>query len=238
MSGMRLVALGVGDAFSALHYSTALAAVAQDGRWLLIDCPHPIRKVLREAVLASAVDLKINDLAGVALTHLHADHCSGLEGLGYYSRYVLGRPESIPLFTIPAVAELFRQRSDAACFVVHDEVERKSLAAGPFEIRARTVRHGDVPACAFRVECGGRSLGHSGDTVFDRRLIDWLAAANLVVHEVGAAKPGDERHTSYAELSGLPPDVRLKMRLGHYADELDLSASVIEPLRQGRVYEV
>jgi ribonuclease BN (tRNA processing enzyme) len=238
MSGMRLVALGVGDAFSALHYSTALAAVASDGRWLLIDCPHPIRKILREIGLASGVELRIDHLTGVALTHLHADHCSGLEGLGYYSRYVLGRPESIPLFTIPTVAELFRQRQDAACFVVHDETERKTLSAGPFQIRARTVRHGDVPACAFRVECNGRLLGHSGDTDFDRGLIDWLAAANLVVHEVGSARPGDERHTSYAELSGLPPEVRKKMRLGHYADEFDTSGSIIEPLRQGRVYEV
>jgi hypothetical protein len=39
-------------------------------------------------------------------------------------------------------------------------------------------------------------------------------------------------------LAALPADVRAKMRLVHYPDEFDRLASVIEPLVQGRVYEV
>src|ERR1043165_5101489 len=48
MSGLRFLVLGVGDAFSARYYSSCFA-VEFEGRWLLIDCPHPIRKMMRDA---------------------------------------------------------------------------------------------------------------------------------------------------------------------------------------------
>jgi hypothetical protein len=74
--GLDLLALGVGDAFSAVHYSTCLALRAE-GRWLLVDCPHPIRKMMREASLRGGIELDIDGVEAVALTHLHADHASG-----------------------------------------------------------------------------------------------------------------------------------------------------------------
>ena len=68
MNGMRLLPLGVGDAFSALNYSTCLALEAE-GAWLLIDCPHPIRKMLREASISAGVVLGIEQVRAVVLTH-------------------------------------------------------------------------------------------------------------------------------------------------------------------------
>src|SRR5207253_6076518 len=67
MADLRLLPLGVGNAFSELYYSTSLAVIAADGRWLLVDCPHPIRKILREASLASGIDLGLEKLVGLAL---------------------------------------------------------------------------------------------------------------------------------------------------------------------------
>ena len=58
MSGLTILTLGVGDAFSALHYSSCVAIHA-DGRWLLIDCPHPLRKILREAATTAGVAAKM-----------------------------------------------------------------------------------------------------------------------------------------------------------------------------------
>ena len=98
-AGFRLLPLGVGDAFSALHYSSCLA-LESAGQWLLVDCPHPIRKMMREA---AGPDLDVGNFCAVALTHLHADHSSGLEGLGFYSRFELGR--AMPLAVHASVAE-------------------------------------------------------------------------------------------------------------------------------------
>src|SRR5512147_3082949 len=102
---MRFVCLGVGDAFSARWYSSALA-VEHDSAWLLVDCPHPIRKMLREAGEAAATPLDVDRFFGVALTHLHADHASGLEDFAYYSVFTLRRP--VALLAHPEVlAELW-----------------------------------------------------------------------------------------------------------------------------------
>src|SRR5215210_2582151 len=90
MSPFRFVCLGVGDAFSRRWYSSALA-LGCDGVWLLVDCPHPIRKILHEAGAKAGEELDIGSFSGIVLTHLHADHASGLEGWGYFSRIVLGR---------------------------------------------------------------------------------------------------------------------------------------------------
>ena len=79
----------------------------------------------------------------------------------------------------------------------------------------------------------GRCLGHSADTSFDPGLIEWLARADLVLHETG---PGI--HTPYAALAGLPAALRAKMRLTHFADAFDAKGSVIEPLREGQRYTV
>src|SRR5512141_155664 len=88
--GLELLPIGVGDAFSVKHFSTSLALRAE-GHWLLVDCPHPLRKMLREASIVAGLTLDVADLDAVVVTHLHADHASGLEGYGFYSRFVLGR---------------------------------------------------------------------------------------------------------------------------------------------------
>jgi ribonuclease BN (tRNA processing enzyme) len=236
MAELRLLPLGVGNAFSELYYSTSLALIAADGRWLLVDCPHPIRKILREASLASGVDLSLSRLVGVALTHLHADHASGLEGLGYYYKYVLRSSQPPSLYSEAKVLESLRRRHEAELFTLMAVTD--ACQAGPFSLDARPVTHGELAACAFRVTCGGRAVGHSGDTIFEPELIRWLAAADLVVHEAGADEEPNRHHTAYRQLVTLPAEVRQKMRLAHYADAFDLGNSVIEPLRPGQVYDV
>jgi ribonuclease BN (tRNA processing enzyme) len=91
-----------------------------------------------------------------------------------------------------------------------------------------------VPTTAFIVRAGGRCLGYSADTAFDQGLIEWLAGADLIIHETN---PG-LLHTPYADLAALPGALRAKMRLIHYPDDFDVDRSVIEPLHQGRIYSV
>lgn len=244
MSGLSFVAVGVGDAFSALHYSSCLALEAE-GRWMLIDCPHPIRKMLREAG-----DLDLDRFAGAAITHLHADHASGIEGYGYFVHFVLGRKAT--LLAHPEVSKRLWDGHLAAgmeCLMdpvhrhVHDKRfddyfelvpldEGRAVRLGPFEVECRrTIHH--IPTTALRITAGGACLGYSADTAFDPSLIAWLGEADLVVHETNYGV-----HTPYEELAKLPESVRAKMRLIHYPDQFDVSGSVIEPLEQGKRYVV
>lgn len=250
MSGLRVLVLGVGDAFSALYYSTCLALEAE-GSWLLIDCPHPIRKILRESSLAAGVTLSVEQVSALALTHLHADHSSGVEGLAFFARFLQGR--RLPLLAHPDVlAHLWEghlaasmewavqapgqapvRRGPEDFFEVHPLKEQEPIACGPFRVQCRRTLH-SIPTTGFRVEAGGRTLGYSADTAFDPTLIDWLSAADLIVHETN---PG-LMHTPYEELARLPAALRARMRLIHYPDTFDCAASAIQPLRQGQLFAV
>lgn len=245
----RFVPLGVGDAFSALHYSTCLALEADD-TLVLVDCPHPVQKMMREAKLASGLALDPARISAVVLTHLHADHCSGIEGLGYWVYFYTRR--KLPLYLhADVLRDLWHGHLAAGMshlmpspgaptvemkledyFELHLLDERGAVARGPFSIEARkTIHH--VPTTALRIRAEGRTLGHSADTAFDEGLIAWLGEADLVVHETNYGV-----HTPYEKLAALPADVRAKMRLIHYPDDFDLAASNIEPLHEGRVYVV
>ncbi|MCA9604449.1 MAG: ribonuclease Z [Myxococcales bacterium] len=241
---MRIVPLGVGDAFSARWYSSCLA-LEHDDRWILVDCPHPIRKMLRES--DAGVDL--DRVEAVALTHLHADHASGLEGYGYFAHFALGR--RAPIAAHPPVVERLWEGHLAAGMerlVTGERPARRTLTdyfellplevgarveVGPFAIECRPTRH-HIATTAFRIHAGDESLGYSADTAFDPALIEWLAEADVVIHETNYGS----QHTPYAALAALPAETRAKMRLIHYPDDLDLSESAIAPLEQGRVYAV
>ncbi len=246
---MSFVPIGVGDAFSALHYSSAVAVEA-DGRWLLVDCPHPIRKVLRDASQGAGVELDVGSFEAVVLTHLHADHCSGLEGLGYFARFVLGRR---PLLVAhPSVlARLWDGRLSGGMDSLGDppdwapramglddyfEVaaldERGPVKVGGFEIACRPTRH-HVFTTALRIRAGGRELGMSADTAHDPSLLDWLAAADLFLHETGLGI-----HTPYPALAALPQEVRARMRLIHFPDGFAPGDGAVELLEEGRRYPV
>ena len=241
---MKIVALGVGDAFSAIYYSSCLA-VEHDERWILIDCPHPIRKMLRES--DAGVDL--DRIEAVALTHLHADHASGLEGYGYFAHFALRRRALIAAHP-PVLERLWNghlaagmerlvtgegpaRRSLGDYFELRPLAVREQVEIGPFSIECRPTRH-HIATTAFLIRAGGRCLGYSADTAFDPDLIAWLGRSDVIVHETNHGS----QHTPYAKLAELPEETRAKMRLIHYPDEFDLGKSVIRPLEQGRAVEI
>lgn len=241
---MELLALGVGDAFTARYHSTC-AAIRAEGSTLLVDCPHPIRKVMADANLG----IDVGDLCGVVITHLHGDHVSGLEGLLFYAHFVL--QQRLPLLVHPDVhrdlwdghlragMHQLMQRDGTFRSLTLDDVaevvllsEEREVQHGPFGIRCRrTIHH--IPTFAMQIRAGARSLGWSADTSFDPTLIEWLAACDRFVHETNLGV-----HTPYESLAGLPEATRQKMWINHYTDDFDLEASVIEPLRQGVAYTV
>jgi ribonuclease BN (tRNA processing enzyme) len=243
-AGLEVVVLGVGDAFSAEHYSSCLA-VGSGGHWLLVDCPHPIRKILRESGAAAGVPLDVASFTACVVTHLHADHASGLEGYGYFSFFALRRPAA--LIAHPAVVarlwdghlaagmeelmEVGGQRRARALddyFAIAHLDEDRPLQVGPFAIECRrTIHH--IPTTALRIRAGGRCLAYSADTAFDPALIDWLADGDLVIHETNLGV-----HTPYQKLAGLPEPLRARMRLIHYPDGFPQNGLAIELLRQGQ----
>ncbi len=246
---MKLYVLGVGDTFTEKHVTHSLMVEA-DGFRLAIDCPDSYRRVLRQARDkngASALDLfGIDDFL---VTHVHGDHVNGLEGVGYFKHFA--QKKRVALHTIAAVKEtLWSERLAAPMSRLWNGAEHRSLAfddyfawsevalstptrIGPFTVRARITKH-HVPTSALLIEHEGRRLGISSDTAFDPSLVEWLAEADLVVHETNHGPA----HTAYADLLTLGEDVKKKMRLIHYPDEFDVPGSAIACALEGDVLDV
>jgi ribonuclease BN (tRNA processing enzyme) len=245
--GLTYIALGVGDAFSASHYSACLA-VESEGRWLLVDCPHPIRKVLREGSKGNGAALDVGSFDAVIVTHVHGDHCSGLEGMGLYAYFTLERKVTLAMHPessrrlwdgrlaggMESIADMGTwgpvPRAFADYFDMIDLDHSRPVQIGPFSIECRRTLH-HVPTYALRIRADGRSLGVSADTAWDPTLVEWLSPCDAIVHETGHGI-----HTPYEKLAALPADLRRKMRLTHYPDDVDLSGGAIEPLVQGKRY--
>ncbi len=225
-----VLVLGVGDAFSARYYSSSLLLSAE-GRHLLLDCPHPIRRMLKEA----EPRLDIGDIDALYLSHLHADHLSGLESMAFYSHFLLKRP--LRLLAHPEVAgPLWPQHFQVSMSTLLDPQtgaqrrlsfedyfecqllrEQNSHQEGPFSIEIRRTQH-HIPTFAIKLKAAGRCFAYSCDTSFDPELIRWLSEGDLIFHECNYGA-----HTPYERLAELPETLRARMRLIHYPDDLEIS---------------
>jgi ribonuclease BN (tRNA processing enzyme) len=88
---MRILIVGVGDAFTRKHFgSSALiettAAGGPSPSYVLIDCPDLIHRALHEATARARWTVDASNIHDIIITHLHGDHCNGLESFGFFRR--------------------------------------------------------------------------------------------------------------------------------------------------------
>lgn len=246
---MEVEVIGVGDAFSEKYNSSSIIVRAGDFR-LMVDCCERIRKALREAREKSGSGLHLGQIDHVLLTHLHGDHVGGLEAYAFYKLFVDRRKPHLyaggsvleelwdgrlkaPMRQLynPDFTEL-RRLELADYFELHPLEAGRVEQIRPLQLEIFPTRH-HIPTFAARFSYEGRTLGYSADTTFDPALLDFLAPANLIIHETG---PGV--HTPYAKLAELPAELRARMRLIHYGDDFDKANSVIKPLEEGEIVPV
>ncbi len=249
-SRLYLLPLGVGNAFTRLSYNASFLMIAGE-RNILVDCPAPIRRVLYEAGKKAGLSIDLDDIDDIILTHLHGDHCNGLEEVGFYRHHVLHAPAP-NLYLLPEVEQpLWEHRLKAAMagrdgdrtlesfFNVHVwEEGTDHLLAGtelPWCFRIRRSLH-SLPCFGFVATFGDVQLGYSGDSEFEDAHVEFLRDADFIIHEAGDVYP----HTEVASLEQLPDNIRRKIHLIHTPDylmEKDKTPS-LPILEVGRVYEV
>jgi len=147
-------------------------------------------------------------LGGLALSHLHPDHCADVSALTVYRRYHLDPPPHglLPLYgpsdaaerlaaayAPNAVERRMTDLSDVYEFRSYHEPAR----IGPFELRAAAVEH-PCEAYALRVSHAGRVLVFSGDTGPCQQLVELATGADVLLAEA-----------SWPDRPGNPPGVHL-----------------------------
>ncbi len=247
---MRVLILGVGDAFTRAHFGSSALVEGPDG-YLLIDCPDLVHRAIHEASRRAGWDVDASKIQDVLITHLHGDHCNGLESFGFARMILRMKTPSAPLprlhISRPAserVWERLAPAMDGVCCLGHSparlgdfylldtiEPQREAAIAG-LTVRCRFTKH-PVPTTGLLISDGEWTLGWSSDTSFEQAHIDWLDQADLIVHESSLGPI----HTPIESLNSLPDELRAKLRLIHLPDDFDRSGTDIEILAEGDVLQ-
>lgn len=243
---MRMLVVGTGDAFTSGRFGSSAVIEAPEG-FVALDCPDAYGIALRQAREASGWGVWPERIDDFVLTHLHGDHCNGLESVGF-RRWLMHRNHGTPLPRLhcwkPVAQRLWERLGPAMdqggraqlsdYFTLHElDPERASNLAG-LTVRCRPTEH-SVPTIALRISEGARTLAWSSDTPFDPDLIQWLQAdTKLLVHETSPPPT----HTPIEPLNALPESIRCRMRLMHMPDDFDPSCTTIPFLKQGEVLEI
>ncbi|HHO65319.1 MAG TPA: MBL fold metallo-hydrolase [Epsilonproteobacteria bacterium] len=168
---------------------------------------------------------KIEDLDVILLTHLHIDHTADLPAL-LKSGFFVKRSRDLPIYgpannhfmpgTKTFIERLFANNKGAweymgdyldgtAAFQVkaHTVAPTKTVKTiykqGNVAVQAITVHHGPIPALAYRVTVGSKSITFSGDMNGDYHTLETLAKGTdiLVAHNAvpkGATGVGANLH--------------------------------------------
>lgn len=248
---MRVLILGVGDAFTSKGFGSGAIIKAPEG-YVLIDCTDLIHRAIREAADAAGWDVDATRIHDIVLTHLHGDHCNGLESFGFkrYAERVRHEAETLPrVWTHPRAAERLWDRLAPAMdaplvtggtpaelgdfFDLHTFSPEEPAKVAGLTVECRYTIH-PIPTIGLLISDGEKTLGISGDTKFDPAHIEWLDRADLIIHEANYSP----LHTGVEVLNELPQHIREKMYLTHTEDGFDPRTSRIPLLHAGQELEL
>ena len=252
-SAFYLLPTGIGSAFTSRYYHSSFLLFF-GGEVTLVDVPAPLHRIVREAAVKAGLSLGLSQIDHVILTHLHGDHCNGVEELGFWRRYRAPESRSVPNLHLLEELRLplWQNRLSASMGADYHEDKDPETSLGDYfrvtglepgqpcsfgpdgaRLEVRRTQH-FVPCMGFRMEWNGIQLGYSGDTAYDPDHIDFLSRCDFIIHETSEGRG----HTSVEKLEALPEAIRSKMHLIHIPDDYDVEQSLIPVLKEGRLYKI
>lgn len=188
----RVILLGVGTAVPDVDRGhTHMVWDGEDGA-LLVDAGGDTYQRL----LKAGIDPQ--KLAGIILTHSHADHINGLPAL-LFSMSLAGRRAVLPIYGLPETLELSQQLVAACALEEHvATVDWRVLPAGEAlrladgRVVQTALNNHSRPCLALRFTepTGGQAITYSGDTAPCEAVIELARGAHTLIHEATVDVPG------------------------------------------------
>lgn len=186
---MKLTVVGSGDAFGSGGRLQTCYHVAAPEEEFLIDCGAT-------AIIGmQRLGLDPDRVGTIFISHLHGDHFSGLVWLLLHAHYISKRTKPLTITGPVGIAERFARAADAL-FPGSSTIERRfemrfleyadktPLVVGSVQVTPFEVRHpSGAPPYALRLECAGKVLSFSGDTMWVDNLVPAADGADLFIAE-------------------------------------------------------
>ncbi len=227
---MRLIAVGSASAFTVGgdNFQSNFLLETDDGQRLMIDCGTDGRHALHRLGLGAS------DISAVYATHLHFDHVGGLEWFAFSTFFnpTLGRPrlflhraldpdlwETVLSGSLRGVEGA--ERGLETYFDVQPVDNGTPFTFGraqltPFPVTHVVTSRGPEPSTGLMIRTDYRTVMITGDTQFTPdTLIPLYQQADLILHDCETCPPSGI-HAQYADLCGLPADIKARMWLYHY----------------------
>ena len=237
---MKITFVGVGSAFTLHDYQSNLL-IEEGGKRFLLDCGTDIRHALH------ALHLGYNDVDAVYISHLHADHCGGLEWLAFSNFFDSGGNKPA-LYMHPSVQSLLWEHSLAAGLrslgkrdaLLSDyfKVHGVSLSFRWMGITFKLIKTEHVQNNGLWMPSYGLFIIYKKHRIFittDAQFRPlpfkkYYEAAHVIFHDCELRDPPSEVHAHYTQLCSLPSLIRKKIWLYHYQTSL---SSQFQPQKDG-----
>lgn len=232
---MDITPLGVGSAFAKTLENTNFLIKTGDGVPFLLDCGHTATRSL------ARLSFRPSDLEGILLSHLHADHISGLEEMGFTGVFEWGRKFTLhvpkPLLQYLWEGSLkggmgqrlktsdgkFVDAGLSTYFNVNAQATGKAFMIGSVEITSfRTPHIPGRPSFGYslRETLTGRTAMFTCDSQLSmRNLSKYGKGAEIIFHDCQLDGNAEGIHALLDDLVKIPEEYRSKIHLVHYGDE-------------------
>lgn len=232
---MEVMFAGTGSAFTKTNWHTNAVVTFDNGYRLLIDCGSDIRHSLRE------LGLTHRDINGVYISHLHGDHAGGLEWLGFVTRFDPACNKPDLYISKILVNDLWARTLSGGMASLQNEI---NTLESYFEVHAIDKNGGFVIDGTFFnliqvihimngfamensfglmvLTKANRKIFFTTDTQFcPAQIMDFYKSATHIFHDCECTPFKSGVHAHYDDLKTLSPDIKAKMHLVHYQDNVD-----------------
>ena len=214
--------LGVGHSES-LHHWNNNAMVTVAGNRLLVDAGYTIKFALND------LGLTLADIGAIFLTHVHADHCFGLERIAYECRF---QYQFKPVLFLPPnlYTELWDQslkgvigRTGEGPATLEDFFHVVHLDQGTFCFHGVTLTYFEnrhTPNKSSYGLCLNEKLLYSGDTKAIPDVVERFDPS-IILHDCTLSESNPVHATMSELVESYPRSVRQRMYLMSYEDSFE-----------------